>query len=209
VAVDTERIERAVAEILAAIGEDVARPGLVETPRRVAEAYSEYFSGLNKNPLDHLAETIAREATGELVLVRDIEFRSTCEHHLVPFIGVAHVAYQPGHRIVGLGKLPLVVHTLASRPQLQERLTEQVAEALETGLEPVGVLVVIDAVHSCVTSRGPHQARSSTVTMASRGSLSDPVQRAAVLSLIGTAQGSASRDGASQSATSQADEASQ
>ena len=184
-AIDTGRIEAAVAELLSAIGEDPARPGLLDTPRRVAEAYGEFFAGLGVDPAVHLRETVPTNGTGELVLLRDIEFRSICEHHLLPFVGVAHVAYVPGDRIVGLGKLPRVVETLASRPQLQERLTEEIADALDDGLSPLGVLVVIDAVHGCVSARGVRQAGSSTVTLASRGTLSDPVARAEIIALIG------------------------
>ncbi len=188
-AIDTERIEAAVAEILAAIGEDVGRAGLAFTPQRVAQAYQEFFSGINNDPLGHLADSVELAGGGdelsELVVMRDIEFRSVCEHHLLPFLGVAHVAYVPGSRIVGLSALPRVVETLASRPQLQERLTEQIADALQSGLDAQGVLVVLDAMHGCVWARGTRQARSSTVTMAARGSLGDPVQRAGVLSLIG------------------------
>lgn len=184
-AIDSPRIEAAVAEILAAIGEDPARPGLVETPARVAAAYGEFFAGLEVDPLEHLTETVPTEGTGELVLVRDIEFRSVCEHHLLPFLGVAHVAYLPGESIVGLGHLPRVVETLAARPQLQEQLGEQIADALATALAPKGVVVVLDAVHGCVSARGARQARSSTVTMATRGVLSDPVHRAEVIALIG------------------------
>ena len=185
--IDTGRIEAAVAEILAAIGEDAGRPGLESTPHRVAEAYRDFFAGLAVDPLTHLADTVELGAgeLGELVLLRDIEFRSICEHHLLPFIGTAHIAYVPDKRVVGLGKLPRVLETLASRPQLQERLTEEVATALHDGLAPTGVLVVLDAVHGCVSARGVRQARSSTVTMASRGTLSDPVERAGVLALIG------------------------
>ena len=186
-AIDTGRIEAAVAEILSAIGEDTARPGLASTPQRVAEAYTEFFAGLGRDPLDHLSESVELDEghLGELVLLRDIEFRSVCEHHLLPFVGMAHVAYVPNRRVVGLGRIPRVVETLASRPQLQERLTEEIADAFVAGLDPVGVLVVIDAVHGCVSSRGVRQAKSSTVTLASRGSLSDPVERAGVLALIG------------------------
>ena len=185
--IDTGRIEAAVAEILAAIGEDAGRPGLASTPRRVAEAYADFFAGISVDPLTHLADSVelADGELGELVLLRDIEFRSICEHHLLPFIGTAHIAYVPGTRVVGLGKLPRVLDTLASRPQLQERLTEEVATALQQGLDPAGVLVVLDAVHGCVSARGVRQAKSSTVTMASRGTLSDPVERAGVLALIG------------------------
>lgn len=186
-AIDSGRIEAAVAEILAAIGEDKNRPGLLSTPRRVAEAYSDFFAGVGVDPLEHLAETVelADDELSELVLLRDIEFRSVCEHHLLPFVGRAHVAYVPGKRVVGLGRLPKVVETLASRPQLQERLTEEIAGCLDAGLDPAGVLVVIDAIHGCVSARGARQAKSSTVTMATRGSLSNPVERAEILALIG------------------------
>lgn len=192
--IDTGRVEAAVAEILAAIGEDPSRPGLASTPQRVAQAYVDYFSGLDVDPLSHLVDTIeVKEGDrdlSELVMLRDIEFRAMCEHHLLPFTGVAHLAYVPGDRIVGLGKLPRVVETLASRPQLQERLTEEIADALETGLAPKGVLVILDATHGCVTSRGARQSRSSTVTMATRGALSDPVQRAEIIALIGAGHAS-------------------
>ena len=186
-AIDTGRIEAAVAEILAAIGEDAARPGLASTPQRVAQAYQDFFAGLDQDPLVHLAETVELNEgeRGELVLLRDIEFRSICEHHLLPFLGVAHLAYVPRSRVVGLGKLPRVVETLASRPQLQERLTEEIADTLEKGLDALGVLVVLDAVHGCVSARGVRQAKSSTVTMATRGSLSEPAARAEIMALIG------------------------
>lgn len=184
-AVDSGRIEAAVAEILAAIGEDAARPGLQSTPKRFAEACAEFFAGVGVDPAAGLHDSVASDGLSELVLLRDIEFRSICEHHLLPFLGVAHVAYVPGDRIVGLGRLATVVETAAARPQLQEQLTEQIATAIQNGLNPQGVLVVVDAVHGCVTARGPRQVSSSTVTMASRGSLSDPVQRAGVLAMIG------------------------
>jgi len=187
VAIDTRRIEAAVAEILAAIGEDVTRPGLRATPKRVAAAYAEFFSGLAADPLTHLAEAVDLDPDqlGEVVIVRDIEFRSICEHHLLPFIGRAHVAYVPGEKVVGLGSLARVVETLADRPQLQERLGEEIADAIETGLAPRGVLVMLDAVHQCVTTRGPRQTASSTVTLASRGMLSETSSRAEIISLIG------------------------
>ena len=192
--VDKPRIEAAVVELLAAIGEDSSREGLDRTPARVADAYAEFFSGIGEDPLEHLRESVpvGDAGNGEVVLLRDIAFRSICEHHLLPFLGTAHVAYLPSDRVVGLGRLPLVVNTLASRPQLQERLTEQIADALEQGLEARGVLVVLDAVHGCVTSRGPRQAASSTVTVASRGELTEPARRAEIVAMIGsrTADGS-------------------
>ena len=192
-AIDSPRIEAAVAELLAAIGEDPTRPGLEATPRRVAEAYAEFFAGVGEDPLEHLRDATDLGAEkgelGELVLLRDVDFRSVCEHHLLPFTGVAHLAYVPGSRIVGLGRLPRVVETLSSRPQLQERLGEQIAEALETGLAPRGVLVVLDARHGCVTARGTRQVDSTTVTVASRGTLSEPAAQAAVLATIAAGAG--------------------
>jgi len=187
--IDTGRIEAAVAEILVAIGENPGRAGLESTPQRVAEAYSDFFSGLGVDPMEHLRDTVKLEPheLGELVLLRDIDFRSICEHHLLPFTGRAHLAYVPDTQVVGLGRLPRVVETLASRPQLQERLTEEIADTLNSGLAPKGVLVVIDAVHGCVSARGARQARSSTVTIASRGTLADPVCRAEIIALIGSA----------------------
>lgn len=187
--VDRARIAAAVSEILAAIGEDPGRSGLIDTPRRVADEYAEFFSGIGVDPIAVLGGSLPSDgpadvATGDLVVMRDIDFRSICEHHLVPFTGRAHVAYLPAGRLVGLGRVPALIDTIASRPQLQERLTEQIADALQAGLDPAGVLVVMDAVHQCVTARGPRQARSSTVTIASRGRLADPVERAAVLTTM-------------------------
>jgi len=190
--IDGPRIEAAVLELLAAIGEDVDRPGLESTPRRVADAYAEFFSGLTVDAADLVRQaTVPAEAhqLGEVVIVRDISFRSVCEHHLLPFVGVAHVAYVPGETIVGLGALPRVVDAVASRPQLQERLGEEIAEAVQTGARPDGVLVVLDASHGCVTTRGPRQTGSTTVTLASRGVLSTPSARAEAVALIGTSRG--------------------
>jgi GTP cyclohydrolase I len=184
--IDRKRIEAAVAEILAAIGEDPSRAGLVSTPSRVADAYEEFFAGLGQNAADLLGEGVPLEGhDAETVLLRDIAFRSVCEHHLLPFVGVAHVAYLPNERVVGLGRIPRVVETLASRPQMQERLTEEIADTLQTGLDARGVLVVLDAKHSCVSTRGARQTDSTTVTVASRGELADPAERAGLLALIG------------------------
>ncbi len=199
-AIDTGRIEAAVAEILAAIGEDAGRPGLVSTPRRVAEAYTEFFGGVGIDPASHLTESkdfaVGEGERSELVVMRDLEFRSMCEHHLLPFVGVAHIAYLPGKRIVGLGAIPRVVDTLAARPQMQERLTEEIADVLEHSLHPDGVLVVIEANHGCVSARGPRQAKSTTVTMATRGTLTDAAARAEVITLIGVAEGARDPGGA-------------
>lgn len=184
--VDRTRIVAAVRELLAAIGEDPARPELLGTPDRVADSYAEFFAGVGVDPGRFLADTLPVGGdTGELVLVRDLRLRSICEHHLLPFRGVCHIAYRPAERVVGLSALPRVVDALAARPQLQERLTEQVAETLWTSLAPGGVLVVIDASHGCVTDRGARQSDSRTVTVASRGSLADPAGRAEVMALLG------------------------
>ena len=194
--VDTGRIERAVRELLLAIGEDPDRAELERTPARVAEAYEEFFSGIGADPQAHLADTVeigaaddGEPATGDAIVLRDLHFRSVCEHHLLPFIGTAHVAYLPGSKVVGLGRIPALVDTLASRPQLQERLGEEIADALEAGLAPRGVLVVLDAVQSCVTTRGVRQEHSSTVTVASRGALADSSARTEVIALIGSGRG--------------------
>ena len=194
--VDKARIEAAVVELLAAIGDDPGREGLLDTPRRFAEAYEEFFGESDLDPASHLDETFAvveGDATvhpdGQTVILRDLAFRSVCEHHLLPFVGVAHIAYRAGERVVGLGRLPRVVETVASRLQLQERLTEQIADVIEAGLAPEGVVVVVDAEHGCVRMRGPRQTRSSTVTVAARGSLAQPAARAEIIALIGAARG--------------------
>ncbi|KJC65025.1 GTP cyclohydrolase I [Agreia bicolorata] len=186
-AFDRARVEAAVHEILIAIGEDPERGGLERTPARVADAYEEFFSGLGVDPASVLGDTFAVPdgAAAEPVLVRGIEFRSVCEHHLLPFTGVAHVAYIPSNRLIGLGRIASVVDALASRPQLQERLGDEIASAIESGVDARGVLVVLDAQHDCVRTRGPRQTRSSTVTVSSRGTLSQPAERAELMSLIG------------------------
>nr|WP_239452073.1 GTP cyclohydrolase I [Frondihabitans sp. PAMC 28766] len=197
---DRPRIEAAVLEILSAIGDDPTRAGLADTPRRVADAYEEFFAGLQVDVPAMLGGSVVAASQGELgelVIVRDIEFRSVCEHHLLPFLGVAHVAYVPGSQIVGLGKIPGLVDALASRPQLQERLGEEIADALLAGVGAAGVLVVLDAVHGCVTSRGSRQTHSSTVTIASRGVLADPAGRAEAIALIGSPPAGAVATGAS------------
>ena len=168
--VDTARIERAVHELLEAIGEDPARDGLVKTPHRVAKMYKELFSGLGENPADHLEVTFAAEHD-EMVMVRDIPFASLCEHHLIPFIGQAHVAYIPGEdgRITGLSKLARLVDGYAKRLQVQERMTTEIADAIELALVPRGVLVVVEAEHLCMSMRGVKKSGTSTVTSAVRG----------------------------------------
>lgn len=166
--VDLPRIERAVREILAAIGEDPNREGLLETPGRVARMYAELFSGLHATPAKHLHRVFPEEYD-ELVLVRDISFNSMCEHHLLPFIGKAHVGYLPRGKVVGLSKLARVVEEVSHRPQVQERMTHQIADLLQQELDPKGVVVVIEAAHSCMTIRGVRKPGSLTITSAVRG----------------------------------------
>ncbi|WP_427869455.1 GTP cyclohydrolase I FolE [Leucobacter luti] len=191
--VDRERIAAAVREILSAIGSDPDSAELASTPFRVADAYAEFFAGIGKDPLVLLSDSVpVGDDTGELVLVRDIALRSVCEHHLLPFRGRAHIAYRPGRRVVGLSAIPRVVETLAARPQVQERLGEQIAQALADGLDPRGVLVVLEASHGCVADRGVRQTESQIVTVASRGSLSETTEQAAVFALLGGSEGPAS-----------------
>jgi len=167
---DAGRIEAAVREILAAIGEDPDRPGLQDTPARVARAYAETFAGLGQDPADVLATTFD-EGHDELVLVKDIAMYSTCEHHLVPFHGVAHVGYIPGYdgRVTGLSKLARLVEVYARRPQVQERMTRQIADSLYDVLKPRGVIVVIEAEHLCMAMRGVRKPGTRTMTSAVRG----------------------------------------
>ena len=166
--VDKPRIERAVREILAAIGEDPDREGLLETPARVARMYAEMFSGLHDDPAEHLRKFFT-EKYDEMVLVRDISFTSMCEHHMLPFHGKAHVGYVPNGRVVGLSKLARVVEVVARRPQVQERMTETIADLLISELDVRGVAVVIEATHSCMTMRGVRKPGSVCVTSAMKG----------------------------------------
>ena len=183
-AVDEPRIRRAVREILAAVGEDPDREGLRETPDRVARMYAEVFSGLQEDPRVYLAKRFTQEYD-EMVAVRDIPFASFCEHHLLPFTGVAHVAYVPKGQVVGLSKIPRVIDSLAHRPQLQERLTQEVASLLMGELNAKGVGVVIEASHSCMTIRGVKKTGGTMVTSAMLGIFRDrPATRAEFLSLI-------------------------
>ena len=185
-AVDVGRIEKAVREILEAVGEDPDRDGLVRTPERVARMYAEIFRGLHEDPSEHLTVTFEAEHD-EMVLVRDIPLYGTCEHHLVPFAGHAHVAYIPGAdgRITGLSKIARLVEGFARRPQVQERLTTQIADALAGVLHPDGVLVMIEAEHLCMSMRGVQKPGALTVTSAVRGLFkTNPATRAEALSLI-------------------------
>jgi GTP cyclohydrolase I len=183
--IDLDRVERAVRELLLAIGEDPDRDGLKETPARVARSYSEIFAGIGQNPEDVLT-TSFESSHDELILVRDIEVYSTCEHHLVPFHGVAHVGYIPGGdgRVTGLSKLARLVEVYARRPQLQERMTAQIADALCEHLNPLGVLVVIECEHLCMSMRGVRKPGSRTITSAVRGQLRDPATRAEAMGLV-------------------------
>jgi GTP cyclohydrolase I len=183
--VDTPAIERAVVAILQAIGEDPTREGLRETPRRVAAAYAELFAGVHEDPMTYLTVGFDEERHKEMVIVKDIPFASMCEHHLLPFVGVAHVGYIPNGRIVGISKIARLVETLARRPQVQERLTSLVADMLMEGLRPRGAAVVIDASHSCMTIRGIKKPGSRVVTSANRGLFREnPSTRAEFLSLL-------------------------
>ena len=182
--VDHGRIERAVREILAAIGEDPDREGLLETPARVARMYAEMFDGLRQDPRVHLQKAFL-EKYDEIVLVRDISFHSVCEHHLLPFMGRAHIGYLPNGRVLGLSKLARVVEAVSHRPQVQERMTEQIADLLADDLGAKGVAVVVEATHTCMTIRGVRKPGSLCVTSAMKGLFRANVSsRAEVLSLI-------------------------
>ncbi|WP_040168239.1 GTP cyclohydrolase I [Microbacterium gorillae] len=192
-AVDRPRIAALVRELIEAIGEDPHRPGLTGTPERVATTWAEFFAGVGEDPAAPLAHTISvshgpapeTEPSGAVIL-RDVLFRSVCEHHLLPFQGRAHIAYLPGEKVVGLGALPKVVDVLAARPQVQERLGEQIADTIATALDAKGVLIVLDARHQCVTTRGGRQPIASTVTIAARGTLAEPAARSEIVALIGS-----------------------
>jgi GTP cyclohydrolase I len=180
---DQERAEKAVRELLLALGEDPEREGLKETPARVARAFKENFEGLWQKPEDVLTTTfdIGHE---ELVIIRDIEVFSHCEHHLTPFHGVAHVGYIPSGKITGLSKVARLVDLFARRPQVQERLTTQIADALVEILKPMGVIVIIDCEHLCMSMRGVRKSQARTTTSAVRGVLRDATTRAEAISLI-------------------------
>jgi GTP cyclohydrolase I len=182
---DEKRAEAAIRELLYAVGEDPDREGLRETPSRVARAYREIFAGLWQRPEDVLTTTFDL-GHDEMVLVKDIEVMSSCEHHLVPFVGVAHIGYIPASngKITGLSKLARLVDVYARRPQVQERLTTQVADAMMRILEPRGVIVVVECEHMCMTMRGVRKPGAKTLTSAVRGQLRDPATRSEAMSLI-------------------------
>lgn len=182
--IDLPRIERAVRELLAALGEDPDREGLLETPARVSRMYAEVFSGLRIDPRVYLRKTFTQKHD-EMVLQKDIEFTSFCEHHLLPFTGKAHIAYLPNGKIVGLSKMARVLEAVARRPQVQERMTEEIADLLMAELDPRGVAVVVEASHSCMTIRGVRKSGTSCVTSAMRGSfLTNPATRNELMVLI-------------------------
>jgi GTP cyclohydrolase I len=183
--IDQERVQRAVRELLLAIGENPDRDGLRATPARVARSYTEIFAGMRQTPGDVLTTTF-EIGHNELIMVRDIEVYSTCEHHLVPFHGVAHVGYIPGRdgRVTGLSKLARLVDVYARRPQVQERLTTQIADALVEHLQPLGAMVVIECEHLCMSMRGVRRPGSRTITSAVRGQLRDPATRAEAMGLV-------------------------
>jgi GTP cyclohydrolase I len=183
-AVDQKRIQKAVREILIAVGEDPDREGLLDTPDRVARMYAEVFGGLHSDPAVHLQKTFTQQHDN-MVLVKDIEFASCCEHHLLPFIGKTHVAYLPNGRVVGLSKLARVVDAIAKRPQVQERMTEDLADLIMTHLKPRGVGVIVEASHSCMTIRGVKKPGAMTITSAMRGAfLTLPETRQELMSLV-------------------------
>lgn len=182
--VDHARIEAAVREILAAVGEDPDREGLLETPARVARMYAELFSGLHDDPRAHLQKFFT-EKYDEVVLVRDISFNSMCEHHLLPFMGKAHIGYIPKGKVIGLSKLGRVVESVSRRPQVQERMTEEIANLLVSELDAKGVAVVVEATHSCMTMRGVRKPGSLCVTSAMKGLFrSNQSSRAEIMQLI-------------------------
>ena len=182
--VNERMIEKAVLSIIKAIGEDPEREGLVGTPRRIAEMYSELFMGIDLDPREELVVSF-EEGHHEMVILKDIPFYSMCEHHLLPFYGVAHIGYIPKGRVVGASKLARVVEILSRRPQLQERLTTQIADTIVEALEPDGVAVVIQAEHMCMTIRGVKKPGSNVITSATRGLFrTKAVTRSEFLSLV-------------------------
>lgn len=182
--VDIKRIEKAVLEILSAIGEDPGREGLKDTPVRVARMYAELLDGMRHDPTEHL-NSIFHEKYDEIVLLRDIPFYSVCEHHLMPFIGKAHLAYLPDGKVLGVSKLARIVDAFARQLQVQERLTDQIADFLMSNLKPQGVAVVLEASHSCMTIRGIKKPGAMMVTSALRGTFKkDSRSRSEVLTLM-------------------------
>ena len=182
--VDLKRIEKAVLEILDAVGENPNREGLKDTPARVGRMYAELLDGMRHDPSEHLS-SIFHETYDEIVLLRDIPFYSICEHHIMPFIGTAHLAYLPDGKVLGVSKLARIVDAFARRLQVQERLTDQIADFLMTNLKPKGVAVILEAAHSCMTIRGIKKPGAMMVTSALRGIFKkDSRSRSEVLTLM-------------------------
>ena len=173
--IDKKKIEQGIRMVLEGIGEDINREGLIETPQRVARMYEEIYGGLYEDAKVHLSKTF-HVSNNDMVIEKDVKFYSNCEHHLVPFYGVAHIAYVPDGKVVGLSKLARTVEVYARRPQLQEQMTNQIAEAVMKYLKPKGVMVIIEAEHMCMTMRGIKKPGSKTVTFASRGVFEDDVE---------------------------------
>ena len=182
---DFEKLQETVYQLLELVGENPDREGLLDTPKRVAKMYQEVFSGLGRDPKDEFTAVFS-EGHEEVVLVKDIPFHSMCEHHLLPFYGVAHVAYLPSNgKVTGLSKLARAVEVASKRPQLQERLTAQIATALDEALSPEGVFVMVEAEHMCMTMRGIKKPGSKTITTVAKGIYKDNVpQRQEILSMI-------------------------
>ena len=165
---DKDKIKQGVQLIIEGIGEDASREGLVETPDRIARMYEEIFAGLNENASVHLSKTFSTQNT-DMIIEKDITFYSMCEHHFLPFYGIAHIAYIPNGRVAGLSKLARTVEVYARRPQLQERMTVQIADAIMENLDAKGAMVIIEAEHMCMTMRGIKKPGSRTVTISSKG----------------------------------------
>lgn len=165
---DKDKIKQGVQLIIEGIGEDASREGLVETPDRIARMYEEIFAGLNEDASVHLSKTFSTQNT-DMIIEKDITFYSMCEHHFLPFYGKAHIAYIPNGRVAGLSKLARTVEVYARRPQLQERMTVQIADAIMENLDAKGAMVIIEAEHMCMTMRGIKKPGSRTVTISSKG----------------------------------------
>ncbi len=185
--IDKKKVEEAVRLLLEGIGEDADREGLKETPQRIARMYQEIFSGLEESPQVHLSKTFSVEGS-QMVLEKEISFYSVCEHHLLPFYGKAHVAYLPKGKVVGISKLARTVEVFAKRPQIQERLTAQIADALMEHLAPAGVMVMLEAEHMCMTMRGVKKPGSKTVTLAARGEFEQETWQRKFFQLLGTGE---------------------
>lgn len=183
-----QKIANATSEIISLLGEDINREGLIKTPMRVAKALEFLTSGYGENPHDILNEALFTSSNDEMVLIRDIEFYSMCEHHILPIIGRVHVAYIPDGKVVGLSKIPRIVNVFAKRLQIQEQLTEQIAQAIEETIKPKGVAVVVHARHMCMEMRGVQKINSTTISSALRGLFkSDERTRSEFYNLINTA----------------------